>query len=250
VHLAARAGVRASIAQPEIFTSVNVQGTINLLEASRLHKVGHFVFGSSSSVYGAHDTMPFREEGTVYRPISPYAATKLAGEFYCHTYHHLYDLPVTVLRFFTVYGPRQRPEMAIHRFTTLIDQGKEVPIYGDGTTKRDYTYITDIIDGIVEAMKRDKGFDVFNLGNAESVELHRVVYIIARALGNKAKVSHLPPQLGDVPVTCADITKAQALLGYQPRVKIDDGIWRFVHWYERTEVTPRVEREREGAWGS
>ena len=231
IHLAARAGVRPSISEPLLYQDVNVGGTLNLLELSREHDVRTFIFGSSSSVYGASARIPFDEDQYPLHPISPYAASKQAGEVFCFTYHHLFQMPITCLRFFTVYGPRQRPDMAIHKFTRLIDCGDEIPLYGDGSSKRDYTYISDIIDAIISALDLRPGFEIVNLGNSETTELRRLVQLIEKSLGKKARTRHLPPQPGDVPITCADISKARRLLGFAPRVKIEEGIDTFVRWY-------------------
>jgi len=232
IHLAARAGVRPSIAQPLLYEQVNVQGTMNLLEMARQHKIPKFIFGSTSSVYGNNRKVPFSEDDSVDNPISPYAATKKAGELICYTYHHLYGLKVSCLRFFTVYGPRQRPDMAIHKFTQLIATGQKVPMFGDGTTKRDYTFITDIIDGIDRALARCSSYHIYNLGEARTIELRSLIELIAQKLGKAARVERLPTQLGDVPLTCADVSRAQRELGYQPRVNIEEGIHRFVEWYK------------------
>lgn len=231
VHLAARAGVRASIQQPLLYEEVNVRGTLNLLEASRRFGVGKFVFASSSSVYGQNAEIPFREEDSVDRPISPYAATKIAAELECFTIHHLYGLPVVCLRLFTVYGPRQRPDMAIRKFTRMIAQGEPIPMFGDGSSKRDYTYISDIIDGIVRAMACDGKFDIFNLGESRTVELRYLIALIEENLGCKARIERLPEQPGDVPITFADVSKAQSMLGYDPQVRIEEGVRRFVKWW-------------------
>jgi len=231
IHLAARAGVRPSISDPLLYQDVNVRGTINLLELSKEYGIKNFIFGSSSSVYGASDKIPFREGDSLHQPISPYAASKKAGELFCYTYHYLYHIPMTCLRFFTVYGPRQRPDMAIRKFTELIDQGEEIPLYGDGSSQRDYTYITDIIDGIISALDRKFDFEIINLGDSETTELRYLVSLIEENLGKKAKVRELPMQPGDVLTTCADISKARRLLGYSPKVKIEEGIETFVRWY-------------------
>ena len=233
VHLAARAGVRASISDPQLYQDVNIGGTINLLELAKEHAIKSFIFGSSSSVYGVSDEVPFRDDGSLSPPISPYAASKQAGELFCHTYHHLYNIPIICLRFFTVYGPRQRPDMAIHKFTRLIDRGEEIPLYGDGSSQRDYTYISDIIEGTVAALDCKLDFDVINLGNSQTTELKRVVSLIEKYLGKQARVRQLPVQPGDVPVTCADISKAKRLLGYRPTVKIEEGIESFIQWHSR-----------------
>lgn len=231
IHLAARAGVRSSISDPLFYQDVNVRGTVNLLELSREWSIKNFVFGSSSSVYGVRNEIPFREDDSLAQPISPYAASKQAGELFCYTYHHLYPIPITCLRFFTVYGPRQRPDMAIHKFTRLIDQGEEIPLYGDDSSKRDYTYISDIIDGILSALERKFAFEIINLGDSKTIELKQLVSLIEKNLSKKAKVRELPVQAGDVPITCADISKARKLLNYNPKVRIEEGIKNFVQWY-------------------
>jgi UDP-glucuronate 4-epimerase len=236
VHLAARAGVRPSIQNPHLYEEVNVRGTLNLLELARIYHVENLVFASSSSVYGINAKVPFSEADDVSVPISPYAATKRAGELLCYTYHHLYDLPVTCLRFFTVYGPRQRPEMAIHMFTRLVDQGAEIPMFGDGTSRRDYTYISDIIDGVMAAVDRTSGYEIINLGNSKTVELRRLVSLIETNLGKTAIVRRLSPQPGDVHITFADVSKAQRLLGYDPKVDIEMGIKSFVRWYKSEQI--------------
>jgi len=231
VHLAARAGVRPSIGNPLLYQDVNIRGIINLLELSKEYRVKNFIFGSSSSVYGASDKIPFRDGDSLPQPISPYAASKQAGELFCYTYHYLYHIPITCLRFFTVYGPRQRPDMAIHKFTRLIDRGEEIPLYGDGSSQRDYTYISDIIEGTISALDKKLDFETINLGGAETMELRRLISLIEENLGKKARVRELPVQPGDVPITCADISKARRLLGYSPKVKIEEGVETFVRWY-------------------
>lgn len=233
VHLAARAGVRPSLRQPALYEKVNVGGTINLLEQCIKYQVKKFVFGSSSSVYGEQDQIPFSEDDRIERPISPYAATKRAAELICYTYHHLYQLSVTCLRFFTVYGPRQRPEMAIHKFTSLIYQRQPIPLYGDGSSSRDYTFISNIISGIRAAMSRDFGYEIINLGNSSPIQLKELVRLIEDALGLTARIDFQPPQSGDVTRTYADISKAQKLLGYHPEVPIEEGIALFVDWFKR-----------------
>ncbi|GFP32419.1 UDP-glucuronate 4-epimerase [Candidatus Hakubella thermalkaliphila] len=233
VHLAARAGVRPSLRQPALYEKVNVGGTINLLEQCVRQQVKKFIFGSSSSVYGEQDQIPFSEDDRIERPISPYAATKRAAELICYTYHHLYQLPVICLRFFTVYGPRQRPEMAIHKFTSLIYQRQPIPLYGDGSSSRDYTFISDIISGIRAAMSRDFGYEIINLGNSSPIQLKELVRLIEDALGLKAHLDFQPPQSGDVTRTYADISKAQKLLGYHLEVPIEEGIALFVDWFKR-----------------
>jgi len=233
VHLAARAGVRPSLRQPVLYEEVNCRGTLNLLELSCQHDIRRFVFASSSSVYGNVKETPFREDAKIDRPVSPYAATKAAGELYCHSHHHLYGIAVNVLRFFTVYGPRQRPDMAIHKFTALIDRGKPIPFYGDGNTARDYTFYTDIIEGVVAAVDRDLGFEIINLGESRTTRLSELVNIIERNLDKKAVLEKLPMQPGDVTITCADVSKAKRLLDYKPSTDVDEGVKRFVEWYKR-----------------
>lgn len=230
VHLAARAGVRPSIAQPMLYADVNVNGTVVLLEAAKKHKINRFIFGSSSSVYGNNKKIPFSEDDNVDYPISPYAATKKAGELICHTYHHLYGIYITCLRFFTVYGPRQRPDLAIHKFAKLIEQNKPIPIYGDGTMMRDFTYIDDIIDGTVAAMGKCTGFNIYNLGESRPVSVNDLVVEIENALGKKAIKEYLPPQPGDVERTYADVTKAARELGYKPSTTIQTGLAKFTAW--------------------
>jgi UDP-glucuronate 4-epimerase len=235
VHLAARAGVRPSIQLPQLYYDTNVSGTLHLLEAARLTGVERFVFASSSSVYGMCPEVPFREDFHLTQTISPYAATKIAGEFLCSTYSHLYNLRVVALRYFTVYGARQRPDLAIHQFTRKIDNDEAIDQFGDGTTRRDYTYIDDIIEGTLAALHYDGPlFDVFNLGENETIELRQLIGAIERSLGKKAKINQLPEQPGDVPLTCADILKAKKLLGYNPRTKLDQGLPKFVEWYRTT----------------
>jgi len=234
VHLAARAGVRPSLEAPLAYETTNVRGTFTLLEAARRNKVPRFVFGSSSSVYGVNSRVPFSEDDPVASPISPYAVTKIAGEAACHTYSHLYGLRIVCLRLFTVYGARQRPDLAIHKFARLISKGLPIPMFGDGTTRRDYTYIDDIIAGLFAAMKYDRTqFEVINLGESRTVELRRLVELIEQALGKRAIIDHQPQQPGDVPVTFADVSKARRLLGYEPATQIEAGIERFVEWFQK-----------------
>jgi UDP-glucuronate 4-epimerase len=246
IHLAARAGVRPSIEQPRLYEQVNVAGTVNLLELCREFKVERFVFGSSSSVYGATSRAPFSEDHVELRPISPYAATKLAGEMLCYTYSHLFALPIVCLRFFTVYGPRQRPDLAIHKFTMLLENNKPLPIFGDGSTGRDYTYVDDIVAGILAAMKLElksadgeAPFEVFNLGNSHPVKLSELVELLETATGRKADRQRKPLQPGDVPLTWADVSKAARMLGYRPATRIEEGLQRFVAWY-RSVAASRV----------
>ena len=231
VHLAARAGVRPSIADPVLYTSVNLDGTTQLLEACRRHGVDRFVFGSSSSVYGNNSKIPFAENDPVDHPISPYAATKKAGEMLCYTYHHLFGLKVACLRFFTVFGPRQRPEMAIRRFATQLARGEEIEQYGDGSSERDYTYISDIIEGIVRALERCSGFDVWNLGGSRTTSLSRLIELLAQEMKVTPKIRRLPAQPGDVVRTWADVGKARRELGWSPEVPIEKGLARFVQWF-------------------
>jgi UDP-glucuronate 4-epimerase len=231
VHLAAKAGVRPSIEDPLAYQDVNVRGTMVLLEAARQFEVKKFVFASSSSVYGNNQKVPFSELDCVDFPISPYAATKKACELICHTYSHLYDMDVTCLRFFTVYGPRQRPDLAIHKFTQLIEAGKPVPVFGDGSSRRDYTYIDDIIQGVLAAMERCQGYRIYNLGHSQPVRLAELIEWLELVLGKKAKIDRQPAQPGDVNCTYADVSRARAELGYEPRVRLEEGLERFVAWY-------------------
>jgi UDP-glucuronate 4-epimerase len=230
-HLAARAGVRPSIEQPELYYEVNVGGTVNLLSLAREFGVKKFIFISSSSVYGATARVPFVEDHVEMRPVSPYAATKLAGELTCYTYSHLFQLPVVCLRIFTVYGPRQRPDLAIHKFAALMEAGKPIPVFGDGSTSRDYTFVEDIVAGILAALEFETQFEIFNLGNSHPVTLRELIEHLEKATGKRAVIQTLPHQPGDVPATWADITKARRLLGYEPRVALPEGIRRFVEWY-------------------
>ncbi len=230
VHLAAKAGVRPSIEKPLLYADVNVNGTTVLLEAAKKHNVTKFIFGSSSSVYGNNEKVPFSETDNVDFPISPYAATKKAGELICHTYHHLHGIDVTCLRYFTVYGPRQRPDLAIHKFAKLIEQGKPIPIYGDGSMMRDFTYIDDIIDGTVAAMEKCAGFQIYNLGHSHPISVNCLIEEIEKAIGKKAIREHLPPQPGDVERTYADITKAAKDLSYNPSTTIQTGLSKFIAW--------------------
>jgi len=239
VHLAARAGVRPSIREPLLYTDVNVNGTTVLLEASRNHGIGKFIFGSSSSVYGNNPKVPFSEKDEVDLPVSPYAATKRAGELLCATYHALYGLNAFCLRFFTAYGPRQRPEMAIHKFTRLIDRGLPLPRFGDGSSRRDYTYITDIVNGVMRAVERVRGYEVINLGGSKATRLGELIALLEKHLGKPALVEGEPEQPGDVAATWADVSKAQRLLGYDPRVGVEEGVARFVEWYRKPESGPR-----------
>ena len=232
MHLAARAGVRPSIQQPKLYYDTNVAGTLHLLEGARTSGVERFIFASSSSVYGAAKRVPFSEEEHLTQTLSPYAATKIGGEFLCSTYSHLYKIRIVALRYFTVYGARQRPDLAIHQFTRKIHDGRPIDQFGDGTTRRDYTYIDDIIQGTMAALNYDGPmFDVFNLGESETIQLKDLIAGIENALGKKAKINRLPEQPGDMPLTCADISKARKHLGYNPQTKFSDGLPRFVDWF-------------------
>ena len=233
VHLAARAGVRPSLKEPQLYLETNVNGTMNLLELARKHGVQQFVFGSSSSVYGVNEKVPFAEDDPIFQPISPYAATKAAGELICHTYSHLYGMRIVCLRFFTVYGARQRPDLAIHKFAKLISQGKPIPVFGDGSTRRDYTYIDDIIAGVRAAIDyQATNYEVINLGESRTVELRELIALIEKELGARAEIDRQPPQPGDVPQTFADISKAKRLLNYNPQTEIESGIKRFIEWFK------------------
>ncbi len=236
VHLAAMAGVRPSVEDPQLYNQVNILGTTNLLQECRQAGLKRFVFGSSSSVYGLNEKVPFSEDAPVGKTASPYGATKLAGEVLCHTYHHLYGIPMICLRFFTVYGPRQRPEMAIHKFIRLVHAGEEVPVFGDGTSRRDYTYIDDIVDGIMAAIDCDCEFEIVNLGRSQTIALLEMIRLIEAALGKEAKLNFTAPQMGDVPITFASVEKAGSLLGFKPAVSIDEGIERTVRWFLRVEA--------------
>ena len=242
VHLAARAGVRPSLSEPQLYVETNINGTMNLLELAHEHDVRQFVFGSSSSVYGVNEKVPFSETDPIFNPISPYAATKAAGELLCHTYSHLYGLRCVCLRFFTVYGARQRPDLAIHKFAQLISQGKPIPVFGDGTTRRDYTYIDDIIAGVRAAIdyvgdyvadSSRSAYEVINLGESRTVELRELIALLERELDLQALIERQPLQPGDVPQTFADISKARRLLNYNPQTQIEDGIRLFVEWFRQ-----------------
>ena len=235
IHLAARAGVRPSLDEPEFFQQVNVEGTVNVLEAARRHGVSKALLASSSSVYGVNTKVPFSESDPVFSVISPYAASKLACEALGHVYHYVYGMDVVMLRFFTVYGPRQRPDLAIHKFAKLIQEGKPIPVFGDGSTERDYTYISDIVDGVFACTQKKFAYEIFNLGGSQTVKLSRLIELLETALGKKAIIERLPLQPGDVPRTYADLAKARALLGYQPHVKIEEGIPQFVSWFRQNQ---------------
>jgi len=239
VHLAARAGVRPSLSQARLYNEVNIGGTLNLLELARDHDCGHFIFASSSSVYGAKAVPPFREDAPLM-PISPYAATKAAGELMVHTFTHLYGLRAVCLRFFTVYGPRQRPDLAIHKFSRSILARRPIPVFGDGSTQRDYTFIDDIAQGIAGAIRYSfdgpTGFEVVNLGESQCIPLSRLIELIEQATGVRAIIDRQPAQPGDVPVTHADVSKARRLFGYRPTTSMETGIQKFVQWLRRHET--------------
>jgi len=242
IHLAARAGVRPSILNPQLYDSVNVCGTTAILERARAAGVSNIVFGSSSSVYGATTPVPFSEDEVAARPSSPYAATKRASEMGCYAYHHLYGMDITCLRFFTVYGPRQRPEMAIHKFTDLVDRGVPIEVYGDGSSRRDYTYIADIVRGVLAACDRPDGYRIFNLGTTATTRLTDLISMIADRLGKPSVLRYLPDQPGDVPITFADVSRAERELGYAAETLIADGLDRFIEWYG-SEHAPVLEPE-------
>lgn len=232
IHLAAKAGVRPSIERIEDYYDVNINGTLNLLECMRRNGVSNLLFASSSSVYGNNPKVPFSEADAVDNPISPYAATKKSGELLCHVYSHLYGFNITCLRFFTVFGPRQRPDLAIHLFTRLIDTDRSVPFYGDGSTARDYTYVDDIVDGVLCALNNLKGFNIYNLGESRITKLNELITLIENALDKKANLDKKPMQPGDVQKTYADVTKAKTELGYNPKYDMETGIRNFVAWYD------------------
>jgi len=241
VHLAARAGVRPSIQHPRLYYDTNVIGTLHLLEAARVAGVERFIFASSSSVYGASKTIPFSEDQPLSQTLSPYGATKIAGEFLCSTYSHLYRMRVVALRYFTVYGPRQRPDLAIHQFIRRIYTGQPIDQFGNGSTRRDYTYIDDIIQGTMAAFDyRGPLYDVFNLGENQTVQLKDLISAIENALGKQAKINELPEQPGDMPRTYADISKARKLLNYNPTTKLSEGLPKFVEWFLRTQRAART----------
>ncbi len=234
IHLAARAGVRPSLAEPALYQRVNVEGTVRLLEAARAAGVKKVTIASSSSVYGVNSKVPFSEDDPTFSVISPYAASKLACEALGHVYHHVYGMDIVMLRFFTVYGPRQRPDLAIHKFAQLIRAGKPIPVFGDGTAARDYTYVSDTVDGIMAVTQKEFGYQIFNLGESQTVPLSYVIKLLEEALGKKAIINYQPSQPGDVPITYASIGKARSILGYSPGIKIEHGIALFVDWFRQT----------------
>ena len=231
VHLAACVGVRPSLEQPTLYTDVNVTGTVNVLETAKEFSANRFIFGSSSSVYGGSDHIPFTEEDTANSPISPYAATKRAGELICHAWARNFAMHITCLRFFTVYGPRQRPDLAIHKFARLITEGGDVPIFGDGDSRRDYTYVDDIVSGILAAIDKNFPFEIFNLGESQTIALMELVTCLEEVLGKKARLARLPEQAGDMKITYADISRARKMLGYNPQTSFREGIRLFVDWF-------------------
>ena len=233
IHLAARAGVRPSLEQPALYQRVNVEGTVNLLEAAHARGIKKITIASSSSVYGVNSSVPFNETDPIFSAISPYAASKLACEALGHVYHHVSGMDVCMLRFFTVYGPRQRPDLAIHKFAKRMHAGQTITVFGDGSTSRDYTYVDDTVDGILACTDREFGYEVINLGESQTVKLSRLIELLESALGIEAQIDRQPLQPGDVPITYANIDKAQRLLGYDPQTKIEDGIPRFVDWFRQ-----------------
>ena len=233
IHLAARAGVRPSLENPALYQRVNVEGTVNVLEAARERGVKKITIASSSSVYGVNSKVPFSEADPIFSAISPYAASKLACEALGHVYHHVHGMDVCMLRFFTVYGPRQRPDLAIHKFARLMQSGQPIPVFGDGNTSRDYTYVDDTVDGVIAATDKEFGYEIINLGESQTIELDRLIELLEQAMGVKAEINRQPAQPGDVPITFANIEKAQRLLGYNPQVKIEDGIPRFIEWFRQ-----------------
>ena len=242
-HLAAMAGVRPSIASPDIYVDVDVKGTVNLLEKAKEYNIEHFIFASSSSVYGLNQKTPFSEDDPVELQISPYATAKMAAELFCKTYNNLYRIPTTVLRFFTVYGERQRPDMAIRKFTKLIVEDKPISMFGDGSSLRDYTYISDCIDCIDSAIELQKDFEIINIGSGRTISLKELIVVLEKVTGKKIGVKKLDMQPGDVPTTYADIKKARMLLGYNPQITIEEGIRRFFKWYKN--ILPALEKNKE-----
>ena len=233
IHLAALAGVRPSLQEPESFQQINVEGTVNLLEAAHHSGITKVTIASTSSVYGVNKKVPFSEDDPTQRLISPYAASKLACEALGHVYHHVYGMDIAMLRFFTVYGPRQRPDLAIHKFARLIEDGKPVPVFGDGSTARDYTYVSDTVAGVIACTNRQFGYEIFNLGGSNTVTLARLIEVLEQTLGKKAIIDRHPQQPGDVPLTYADITKSRKHLGYDPKVGFEEGIRLFVDWFRK-----------------
>jgi UDP-glucuronate 4-epimerase len=234
IHLAARAGVRPSLAEPALYQRVNVEGTVNVLEAARQNGVKKVTIASSSSVYGLNSRVPFSESDPIFSAISPYAASKLACEALGHTWHHIYKMDVAMLRFFTVYGPRQRPDLAIYKFAKLMTAGKPIPVFGDGSAARDYTFVTDTVDGIIACTRKEFGYEIFNLGESGTVSLARMIELLEAALGKKAVIDRQPLQPGDVPITFANISRARAMLGYNPQIKFEQGVKVFADWFRKS----------------
>jgi len=234
IHLAARAGVPGSLQDPVLYVDVNERGTATLLDAARRHETQQFIFGSSSSVYGTGCALPFSPDDPAVRPISPYAATKRSGEMLCHTFHHLFGLNVLCARFFNVYGPRGRPDAVHYRFARALLHGRPITVYGDGTSRRDYTYVDDIVDGLVRAIGREFGYEIINLGRSDTVVLNDLVTILEQAIGCTATIEHQPERPGDVPATYADVEKSRRLIGFDPQVNIREGSRRYIEWYRRT----------------
>ena len=236
IHLAARAGVRPSLEQPALYQRVNVEGTVNLLEAARECGIKKITIASSSSVYGINSKVPFSEADPIFSTISPYAASKLACEALGHVYHHVYGMDICMLRFFTVYGPRQRPDLAIHKFAKLMQTNQPITVFGDGSNSRDYTYVDDTVEGVIACTEREFGYEIINLGESQTIKLNRLIELIESAMEIKAEINHQPVQPGDVPITYANIEKAQRLLGYNPKTQIEDGIPKFVEWFRQHNV--------------
>ena len=236
IHLAARAGVRPSLEQPALYQRVNVEGTVNLLEAAKECGIKKITIASSSSVYGINSKVPFSEADPIFSTISPYAASKLACEALGHVYHHVYGMDICMLRFFTVYGPRQRPDLAIHKFAKLMQTNQPITVFGDGSTSRDYTYVDDTVEGVIACTEREFGYEIINLGESQTIKLNRLIELIESAMEIKAEINHQPVQPGDVPITYANIEKAQRLLGYNPKTQIEDGIPKFVEWFRQHNV--------------
>ena len=236
IHLAARAGVRPSLEQPALYQRVNVEGTVNLLEAAKECGIKKITIASSSSVYGINSKVPFSEADPIFSAISPYAASKLACEALGHVYHHLHGMDICMLRFFTVYGPRQRPDLAIHKFAKLMQTNQPITVFGDGSTSRDYTYVDDTVEGVIACTEREFGYEIINLGESQTIKLNRLIELIESAMEIKAEINHQPVQPGDVPITYSNIEKAQRLLGYNPKTQIEDGIPKFVEWFRQHNV--------------
>lgn len=240
VNLAALAGVRPSMQKPTLYLKNNGDSTANLLNFAKEYQIKNFVYASSSSVYGSRPCGPFKEDEDISKPISIYAATKVADEALLNTYHHLFGISCIALRFFTVYGPGQRPDLAIHKFTKLIDEGEPIPVYGDGSAERDFTYVDDTVDGIVRALDYECGYEVFNLGESNITNVNTMIKLIEKSLGKKAIVEYQDPMPGDVPITYANISKAKKLLGYNPQTKIEDGIPKFIEWFKQNSTKATV----------